>query len=120
LYYLVRPIESTVDLSICHVLVCCLNEVNVANPVGNVIGASESYDDLVIERVISYIAEDSINVIGNSRGFCHSRDGRARSSTLPVVDVGLLTERSQGVVDSLLTQSLIIWLRIAEAKDRES
>ena len=107
-------------LSICHVLVRCLNEVDVADPVDNVIGASESYDDLVIERVISYIAEDSINVIGDSRDFCHSRDGRARSSTLPVVNVGLLTERSQGVVDSLLAQSLIIGFRIAEAKDSKS
>ena len=108
------------NLSICHVLVRCLNEVDVADPVGNVIGASESYNDLVIERVVRYIPEDSIDIIGDSRGFCHSRDGRARSSTLPVVDVGLLTERSQGVVDSLLTQSLIIRFRIAEAEDRES
>ncbi len=117
---LVRAIETAVYLSICNVLVCCLKEINVANPVDNVVGASEGYNDLIFKRIVRNIPEDSIAVIENSRDFCHSLDGRARSSTLPVVDVGLLTERSQGVVDSFLAQSLIVRLRLTEAKYSES
>ena len=92
LNHLVRPIESTVHLSICHVLISCLKEVNVADPVDNVVGASEGYDYLVFERIVGNIPKDSIVVIEDSRDFCYSLDGRARSSTLPVVYVGLLTE----------------------------
>jgi hypothetical protein len=119
LNHLVRPIESTVNLSICNVLIRCLKEINVADPVDNVVGASEGYDDLILERVVRNVPKDSIVVIEDSRDFCHSLDGRACSSTLPVVNVSLLTERGQGVVDSLLAQSLIIGCRLAEAKYSE-
>lgn len=112
LNHLVRTIESLVYLSISHVLILSLKKVDVADPVYNVVRPSERYDDLVIERVVCNIPEDSIVVIGDSRDFRHSLDCRASSSTLPAVYVSLLTERSKRVVDSLLAQSLIVRLRL--------
>jgi hypothetical protein len=61
--------------------------VNVEDPVGNVLRSSERGHDFIVLRVVSDKCEHSQGVILDSCGGCHSVDLGTDGSTLPMIEV---------------------------------
>jgi hypothetical protein len=80
------------DFCSCYTFVLDLEEVNVANPICDVIRASESDNNLVVFLVVADIAENTTIVIFYFSDFRNSLDSSATFATLPVFEVILPTE----------------------------
>ena len=89
-------------------IVRSLHDGNVSHIVGEVVRASKSHHDLIVEGVVSNISEDSEDAVSHSGDFHDSGDLSARSSAFPVFNICILAERSSRVKHCLLRMGLVV------------
>jgi len=117
---IIGRIEASMDLSVGNVLVGLHEEVNIWNPVSNVIWSSESNYDLIILLVVCHISKYSCEIIWDTSSSWNSWSHLARFSTFPVIEVVIFTKCGFWVVNGLLTEFFIVSCRTNANKHKSN